>query len=109
MGQRIIKIAPDLLHDLLLLPDAAKVIGMSADLFFHEGNYAIKIESPDFEETKVGQAIPIACPMYRVTDGKPEFSGWIGNAKQLATIDASNEVTQPLGNGEPKRMGREFI
>lgn len=74
----IVRISNELLHHLLKLPEDAKVVDFSRDLFFFAGDYALRVESQSFPQTEPGMMPLTLEPLYRNVDGLAEFVGWNG-------------------------------
>jgi hypothetical protein len=121
MGQRVLRVAGELIRHVLKLPDTCRVVGLSADQFFNTDEWAVKVESPDFPEVLPGHVIPEVSAGYGIFDGQPVFNGWIGLADKpvvpttgfdpaakggfVANPPAPTVAPPP----EPPRRGREFI
>ena len=76
MGQRIIRVTGELMRYFLRLPDDCNVVGLSPDPYFASGDWAVKVESPEFSDVPEGGAIPGVSPVYSMVDGQPRFNGW---------------------------------
>lgn len=75
---RVLKVTDELLRIALKLPPDCHITGLSHDLYFHEGSWALRVESPNFSVVPFGGYAPLVMANYRMTDGKPEFAGWTG-------------------------------
>lgn len=73
----LLRITSAQLADILKLPADAKIVGVSADVFFSTDDICFKVESPFFNELCHGEPLPTRHPAYdRDENGEDVFAGW---------------------------------
>jgi len=75
MGMGLIKIDPDLLRQILVLPDTSKIL----DVWIDRGAFnliTLKVEDPNLPKGLPGNYLTVMNPQYETITGKPVFIGW---------------------------------
>ena len=81
----ILRVTEELLHQVLLLPDDARITGVSAHQFFPTDGLAIRVECSAFPVVREWHLVPMVMAVYRLGhDGKPAFAGWDGMSEESA-------------------------